>query len=240
MSGNKFCFIICTNHPVYLEECIHYIQHLIVPEGYEIDLLAIERAASMTTGYQEAMEQSDAKYKIYLHQDVFILNRRFLLDILSIFENDSEIGMIGMRGYERVSPDGIMWHHEQWLGTVYQRNSGRSYEDYREYCYSLSTDGYECGAMVDGLLLATAYDLPWNTQELKAFDFYDAFQSMEFLKKGYKIVIPVQRNPWCLHDDGQLCNMKNYDQYRQLFLKKYSYALGKDYRQIMELCREKR
>lgn len=238
MNNRKFCFIICTNDPVLLDECIHYIQHLIVPDGYEVELLAIEEAGSMAAGYQEAMDQSDAKYKIYLHQDVFILNRSFLADLLSIFENDPEIGMIGMAGYERVSPDGIMWHQMR-LGAIYQRNPQALYEDYREYHYSLLADGYVHGAMIDGLLMATAYDLPWNTQELTGFDFYDAFQSMEFLEKGYKIAIPIQRNPWCLHDDGKLCNMRNYDQYRQLFLKKYDHALGKDYHQIREAAGRK-
>lgn len=232
MDSNKFCFIICANNPVLLEECIHYIQHLIIPDGYEIDLLTIGDAVSMTSGYQEAMEQSDARYKIYMHQDVFILNKYFLKDLLSVFEADSRIGMIGMVGYETVSPDGIMWHKKR-VGEIYQKKKIESYIDYGEYRYSLSSDGYTYAAVVDGLLMATAYDLPWNTQELKHFDFYDAFQSMEFLKSGYKIAVPTQRNPWCLHDDNQLSNLVHYDQYRQIFMEKYKNALGRDYRQIM-------
>lgn len=239
MDSNKFCFIICTNNPVLLNECIHYIQHLAVPEGYTIDLLTIEDASSMASGYQEAMEQSDAGYKIYLHQDVFILNKYFLSDLLSVFKADPTIGMIGMVGYEVVSEDGIMWHRKR-IGAIYQKKNIGSYLNYGEYRYSVSSDGYTCVAVVDGLLIATAYDLPWNTKELKAFDFYDAFQSMEFLENGYKIAVPTQKNPWCLHDDNQLSTLIHYDQYRQLFLKKYHYALGKDYRQIMESCRGKR
>lgn len=233
MVNNKFCFIICTNNPVMLEECVHYIRHLAVPKGYMIDLLTISGAASMTLGYQEAMEQSDAKYKIYLHQDVFILNKNFLTDLLSIFETDPEIGMVGMVGYERVSEDGIMWHQKR-SGAIFQKKNAESYTDYKEYRYSVSADGYACAAVVDGLLMATAYDLPWNTEELKGFDFYDAFQSMEFLKRGYKIAVPVQRNPWCLHDDNQLSNLIHYDQYRRIFLQKYKNALGKTYQQIMD------
>lgn len=232
MDRNKFCFIICTNNSVLLEECIHYLQHLVVPQGYTIDLLTIRDAVSMTSGYQEAMEQSNAKYKIYLHQDVFILNKYFLTDLLSIFEADSGIGMVGMVGYETVAEDGIMWHRKR-IGAIYQKKETESYIDYHKYRYSISSDGYTRVAVVDGLLIATAYDLPWNTQELRGFDFYDAFQSMEFLKRGYKIVVPTQRNPWCLHDDNQLSTLIHYDQYRQIFLHKYKYALGKNDRQVM-------
>ena len=78
-----------------------------------MDLLTVKDAVSMASGYQEAMEQSDAKYKIYMHQDVFILNRNFLADVLAVFEDDPEIGMIGMVGYEKMSVDGIMWHQKR-------------------------------------------------------------------------------------------------------------------------------
>lgn len=232
MESKKFCFIICVNNPAFLEECIHYIRHLVIPDEYEIDLITIEGAESMTSGYQEAMEQSDAKYKIYLHQDVFILNRRFLEDILSIFLSDASIGMVGVVGYETMAEDGIMWHARR-VGALYLREQEKSYMNYQTYRYSVSSDGYTSVAAVDGFLMATAYDIPWNVEELRAFDFYDAFQSMEFLKKGYKIVVPTQTNPWCLHDDGQVLELSHYDDYRQIFLKKYQDCLGKNYLQIM-------
>lgn len=180
----------------------------------------------MTSAYQEAMEQSDAKYKIYLHQDVFILNRNFLTDLLAVFAADSEIGMVGIAGYETVSEDGIMWHEKR-MGAIYQKREIKSYFDYHQYLYSISADGYTCVAVVDGLLIATAYDVPWNTLELRGFEFYDAFQSMEFLKRGYKIAVPKQRNPWCLYDDTQISTLLHYDQYRQLFLNKLPKYFGK-------------
>ena len=85
MNTHKFCFIICTNNEIYLEECIHYINHLLIPEGYEIDLITITEATSMTEGYNQGMTSSDAKYKIYMHQDVFIINPNFMNDVLTVF-----------------------------------------------------------------------------------------------------------------------------------------------------------
>ena len=41
----------------------------------------------MTSGYNNAMKKTDAKYKVYLHQDVFILNHNFLMDILFYLGN---------------------------------------------------------------------------------------------------------------------------------------------------------
>lgn len=30
----------------------------------------------------------------------------------------------------------------------------------------------------------------------------DASQSMEFIRRGYKVVVPKTEEPWCLHDCG--------------------------------------
>ena len=39
----EICFIICTNNPVYAQECIHYINHLKVPDGMQTDVLTASR-----------------------------------------------------------------------------------------------------------------------------------------------------------------------------------------------------
>ncbi len=235
MNEKKFCFIMCTNNELYMSESLHYIEHLIIPDGYEIDVLTVQDASSITQGYNEAMEQSDAKYKIYLHQDVFILNPNFLNDLLQIFNSDKKIGMIGMIGYENVSPDGLMWHGRS-KGKIYIRtlpsiNSART-----DCFYSFEQDNYSYVAEIDGLLMATCVDLPWDTENITGWDFYDAFHSMEFLLNGYSIAVPNQRAPWCLHDDGVVLNLTHYNKYRQIFLKKYEKYLGKSYKEIQEEC----
>lgn len=105
---NEVCFIICSNDQLYTEECIYYIAHLHVPDGYQINVLTIEDAKSMAAGYNEGMHASDAKYKVYLHQDVFIVNKNFIQDFLDVFRQDETIGMIGMVGAPRLPASGIM------------------------------------------------------------------------------------------------------------------------------------
>lgn len=231
MNNNKFCFIICVNDSLLVEESLHYISHLHIPEGYETEILTIIGAPAMTQGYQEAMTQSDARYKIYMHQDVFILNKNILSDLLSIFRSDSQIGLIGMVGYDTVSPDGIMWHAKK-SGALYEAAPKTPYPALAEYRYSLAGDGFTRAAEIDGFFMATSFDLPWNTQDLKDFDFYDAYQSISFLKAGYQIAVPIQRHPWCMHDDGHILNLTNYDRYRQLFLRAHKDILGKRYDEI--------
>ena len=47
---------------------------------------------------------SSAKYKIYMHQDVFIVNRYFIYDVISIFNADKAIGVIGLVGSPQLPP----------------------------------------------------------------------------------------------------------------------------------------
>ena len=47
-------------------EAFSYLQKLIIPEGFEMECLAVREADSMASGYNEAMHSSDAKYKICL------------------------------------------------------------------------------------------------------------------------------------------------------------------------------
>ena len=84
MDNKKIAFIICVNNMQYYEECLRYIQELEVPDGYSTDILCIQEADSMTQGYNGGMQASDAKYKVYLHQDTFILNRNFIRKFSSI------------------------------------------------------------------------------------------------------------------------------------------------------------
>lgn len=229
MNEKKFCFILCTNDDLMLSECIHYINHLYIPEGYELDLLTVADASSMTEGYNSAMAESDAKYKIYMHQDVFILNKNLLFDLLTIFESDSSIGMVGMIGYDTIASDGIMWHETR-VGDLWQPN--KAYPPLETYRFSLDKDGISNAALIDGFFMATAYDLPWNTEDVTAWDFYDAYQSISFWLHQYKVIVPTQEHPWCLHDDDRFLNLTNYDTYRQKFMKRYKHLLGKRYTEI--------
>lgn len=232
MNDHKFAFIICTNDALLLDECIHYINHLDIPDGYEIDLLTITDASCITQGYNEAMQASDAKYKIYMHQDVFCLNRYILRDLLSIFASDPQIGMIGMVGYDRTAPNGVMWHAKR-SGDLYKRKPDSPYPELSTYRYDVIQDGYDLVAQIDGFFMATCRDFPWNTDKLDGWDFYDVFQSIRFLLEGYKIAAPHQRHPWCLHDDNKFPSLFSYNHYRQIYFQTYRQFLGKHYTEIL-------
>ena len=213
MNEKEVCFIICTNDELYMEECIYYINQLEVPEGFSVNVLTVTDAKSMTSGYNEAMNYSNAKYKVYLHQDVFIVNHYFIRDFLNIFQSDEGIGMIGMIGSPELPEDGIMWHGWR-CGALYDCHVHETTEvcSYGEGIMSV--------AAIDGLMMITQYDIPWREDLFDKWDFYDASQSMEFRRCGYKVAVPRMKEPWCIHDCGYL-SMKDYQTEREKFVKEY-------------------
>lgn len=210
---NKISFIICVNDGMFFEECVRYIYSLAVPEGMEVEILEIRGAMSMTAGYNEGMSSSNAKYKVYMHQDVFLINQYFIYDILSIFKKDAGIGMIGMVGSIKTPENGIMWSEKR-VGF------GGKKVSWEEYRYRLE-DGIWNVECVDGLLMATQTDIPWREDLFDGWDYYDVSQSYEMRKNGYHIAVPVQNYSWYLHDDKLVLSLLNYNKYRKIFCKEY-------------------
>lgn len=218
IDNKKICFIICTNNELFLEECIFYISQLDIPTGYSIDVISIAEAVSMAAGYNEGMQASDAKYKVYIHQDVFIIYKGFLQAIIDIFSSDSSIGMIGMIGAPKMSPTGVMWYGDR-EGALYGVTKvGQEYDSYQ---YSLKQGMHEVD-VIDGFIMITSCDILWREDLFDAWDFYDVSQSFEFKRAGYKVVVPEQISPWCIHECGVVNNLKNYDKYRRICMEEYA------------------
>ena len=55
----------------------------------------------------------------------------------------------------------------------------------------------------------------------KTFDFYDLSQCEEFKRRGRKVGVIMQDEPWCMHDCG-LSKLTGYDRYREKFCNEYS------------------
>jgi spore maturation protein CgeB len=219
MNDHKIAFIMCSNNETYLQECFTYLSLLNIPEGFAIDTLVIPDAKSMCAGYNEGMNSTDAKYKIYLHQDTFIRHRDFLVDIVRIFASDPGIGMIGMIGAPKLDQSGVMWDDKR-VGHFYRLEQMKANSD------SVNIDILRTGLaeveVVDGLLIVTQYDLPWREDLFDGWDFYDVSQCLEFRLRGYRIVVPGQEKSWYIHDCGNPKLGDAYEHYRQKLRAAYS------------------
>lgn len=211
MNNLKICFIYCVNNEQKLLESWSYIEKLSVPPGYTIENRIARGASSMASGYNWGMFNSDAKYKVYLHQDVNIIDHSFLHSIIYYFQKYPQLGLMGVIGAKSLPKNGVWWESPQLFGKVYHFNNLLHGHDV--------VNDFENVQVVDGLMLITQYDLRWRDELFQGWHFYDASQCMEFIKAGYQVGIPRQPQPWCTHD--ALDNLNGYIENQQLFLREY-------------------
>ncbi|MFC0418153.1 glycosyltransferase family protein [Cytobacillus solani] len=221
MNTKKISFISCVNNFEEYDIAIQYIHSLKVPDDYEIETIAIENAVSLTSGYNQGMARSDAKYKVYLHQDTNILYSNFIYHIIYLFEKYPKLGMLGVIGAKTI-PNGIWYHSPSIYGSVYQTPKGKGEIELLS-CRSIKKD-YEKVRAIDGLIMITQYDLVWREDLIPGWHFYDVSQSLEFQKAGYNVGVPKQITPWCIHDCG-IVNLNGYDDNWKKFSQHYNYYI---------------
>lgn len=223
MQTKLITFIIRVNNEMYYEECTYYINRLVLPKGYDIDMIAIREADSMCAAYNAGMQSSDAKYKIYMHQDVMIREVHFLEYMIELFAQNENVGMIGMIGGTKMPKTGVTYR--AWnVGMVDCRDPDMAY--FMAGAKDMKREDTIVEA-VDGLLIATQYDVPWREDLFTHFDFYDVSQSFEMRRAGYDILVPYQEKPWVIHDSS-FAKLTYYDEARKICLKEYPEYLYAD------------
>lgn len=215
----KVCFIFCVNDSVYYEEALKYISFLTIPENFTIENIYIVDAKSIASGYNEAMKASNARYKVYMHQDVFITDRDFLVNLLRVFEQSPGLGLLGVIGAKTIGASGVWWEGNECYGMVYDNHDGTM----KQLQFNSIQNAYERAEVVDGLLIATRQDIPWRDDLFDGWHFYDASQSFEFRRAGYEVGILRQEQPCCVHDCGVSGIPEEYYPYRDIFVKEYLY-----------------
>lgn len=215
----KISIIYCTNDELYANECNRYIKHLNVPQGFTLEILEIWNAPGMAAGYNYAMQHTDAQYKIYIHQDTFIIKRDALLDVVDRFQR-TDYKMLGIAGTKCLPEDGY-WHHSK-------------KEDMRMQLYqdivldilqskSIVCEGSEEQAeALDGIFLATCEDIPWREDLFDHWHFYDISQCFEFRRNHFMAAVMNDDAYLVMHETTAKKDAhKSYEKYCDIFLKEY-------------------
>jgi hypothetical protein len=221
MDQNKFLFVTCVNNEMLYQECISHIKNLTIPPDFCVELLPIYEAKSMATGYNQALKEN-AKYKVYLHQDTFIINENFLFDILELFKSNQTLGLLGLVGCKELPVNGVFVRGKDYVGKIFWLINGNIHlvNFGRE-----ASIPFESVQAVDGILMVTQYDIPWREDLFQGFHFYDTSQSIEFIKRGYLVGVPKQETPWCKHignNVGVQINSQEFQKNIPIFLEHYN------------------
>ena len=168
-----------------------YLDAVDVPQGYEVELIEVPAGGYVADTYRRAMEQSDAKYKVYLSAGSILLRLNFFAEMLRIFEADAGIGIMGLVGAKQLSTTGLLAASPFVKGRLLYTDDtgfrGAEIEGAMEEVMAVSAD-----------LIATQYDIPWRSDLFHRDCFFVEAQCIEFRRKGYHAVVPQQDAPWLL------------------------------------------
>ena len=213
---DKICFITCVNDEDWYSECLLYLQHLEMPEGMQAEYLPIRGAKSMCAGYNEGLRRSDAKYKVYLHQDTLVVNKQLVRDLKALFADES-IGAVGVIGCRNLPRSGIWWDGMSTYGRVLHACEPESVVD----SVGMQPEGaYMEVEAVDGLFIAMQYDIPWREELFTGWHLYDTSICKEVQRSGKRVVVPNQTEEfWCIHCPKEKPLASDYRGYQKTFLK---------------------
>lgn len=222
MDDHKICYITCVNNDEQYAEARLYLEHQQLPDGFMAEFRAVEGASSMAAGYNAAMKSSDAKYKLYLHQDLFVVKQNAIKRCIELFGNDEKLGLIGLAGCGHLPDNGMWWNSDSCYGLIAQSICTEELE-IKNYG-SIVTPVQKVQA-VDGIFMMTQYDVPWREDLFQSWHFYDISQSLEFARTGYDAAIPHEAEPWCVHETAKK-EIGDYHRWREVFLQEYAKEIG--------------
>lgn len=210
--SKTIAFIFCVNDETYFEECLFYINRLRLPREFTLEIYPVRGAESMYQGYNLAMQHSDAEYKVYMHQDVFLIEPDILLKLLDLFKQHPSAKLAGVLGADLLSEDRRFYR--SWnLGNVIGCSEKKMFHNHL-------SEGPARAVALDGMFLMTAKDIMWREDALSGWDFYDVSHSLEFMREGCEIWVYAENRPCCIHDCGCL-SLANYDKAQEAFLELY-------------------
>lgn len=223
LDKNKIAFITCVNSDEWYSECKLYLEHLKVPKNMTVEFIPVKGAPSMCAGYNSGQRKSTAKYKIYLHQDTLVVNKNLIEDLLKIFANE-KIGLVGVIGCRSLPKSGVWWDGLRTYGRVLHACEPESVVD--SHCREPKGD-YQTVEAVDGLFIATQYDIAWREDLFTGWHLYDTSMCMEMQRRGYQVVVPNQSADfWCIHCPKEKPLASEYKTYQKIFIKEYGAELN--------------
>ena len=188
--------------------------------GVQCNIMYIKNnGVSLTKVYQEAMDTSSTDIVIFVHDDVEFLRSGWGEEIVRMFNEHEEYGIIGVAGSAEFDSNAMWWNYSKKYGQVLHRSEGKSWlttfspllkKDLEEVC------------VIDGLFMAVHKNRISKgfNKEVEGFNFYDIDFCLSNFLDG-KTKIGVTTNVRLAHNSvGNLTD--NWFENRKLINEKYN------------------
>lgn len=192
-----------------------HIYHIHNPTGVALTKIYNDM---LNSNHDESELNDDSDIVIFIHDDIEFLKKGWGAEIVRLFKENKNYGIIGVAGSAQFDEDGAWWNYKKKYGQVLHRSEGKSWltafsplldKDLQEVC------------VIDGLFMAinkNRVTQPFD-EEFAGFDFYDISYCLSNYLDG-KCKIGVTTNIRLAHNSvGAL--KESWHQNRELLNKKY-------------------
>lgn len=165
------------------EENQDFILHLAETCGCEYEIFAINNpnGISLSKIYYDSIKVAPTNIVVFIHDDIEFLKKNWGKEILRLFNENEEYGIIGVAGSAQFDENGAWWNYKKKFGQVLHRSEGKSW--LTAFSPLLDKDLQEV-AVIDGLFMAIKKDKATKEFDanLQGFDFYDINFCLDNLK----------------------------------------------------------
>jgi len=154
------------------------IEHIKSSCGCDVHIVSIynPNGTSLSKIYADIVDSKDIDTNIivFIHDDIEFLRNGWGKEIIRLFKENEEYGIIGVAGSAQFDQNAAWWNYDKKFGQVLHRWEGKSW--LTAFSPLLDKDLQEV-AVIDGLFIAVHKErIAENfSRELDAFDFYDIY-----------------------------------------------------------------
>ena len=192
MNEKGIAILVWKRNEEHYANCIEGLRQLQYPAGYEVRVYTLTEQDTFTKQCNSVLAETDAKYKIYLSDEMRITAPTFVQDMLNIFA-DTSIGMIGFFGSTEMPLSANIMDAPHKYGSVLIP-AGGVLEEMR--CGEGTADVASDVRAILPSLFATQYDVPWDANYTGQY-YAVQEQCRNFTRRGYRVVVPIVETPFC-------------------------------------------
>ena len=186
---NKIAVVVCSKKTS--DENKGFVEHIKETCGCDTHVYMIHNpdGVSLSKIYADMVvnKEIDSDIIVFIHDDIEFLKKGWGKEVLRLFNEHKEYGIIGVAGSAQFDENGAWWNYEKKYGQVLHRNEGKSWLT----AFSpLLTKDLEDVVVIDGLFMAVhKRRISENfSREIEFFDFYDVYFCLSnYLSKKCKI-----------------------------------------------------
>jgi len=185
----KIAIVVCSKKAS--EENASFVEHVKESCGCDAHVYLIHNpeGVSLSKIYADMIvnKDIDTDVLVFIHDDIEFLKKNWGREVLRLFNENKDYGIIGVAGSAQFDENGAWWNYTKKFGQVLHRSEGKSW--LTAFSPLLDKDLQEV-VVIDGLFMAVNKKrIAENfSRELNGFDMYDIYFCLSnYLSKKCKI-----------------------------------------------------